>query len=285
MARLVFDEISKTYRNGFTALSGISLSISSGVFALLGPNGAGKSTLMQIATGLLKPSRGNISVDGLRPDHELETYRTSIGYLPQSFGFPAGSTVRSVLEELGRLRGLAGSTLDERIEWSLNAVNLLVRANAPVSTLSGGMKQRLGIAQAVIHQPPVLILDEPTVGLDPDERNQLLLLLSDYAKDRTILLSTHLIDDVDAICQEMAFISNGTLLSVGSRDELLSPLNGHVFSLLSGEAASGRKLYDTVEQGKRVSRYIFERDVPPRATPRLPTVRDAYALTIPRGSL
>ncbi len=285
MGRLVLDRITKTYRNGAVALRDVSLELSDGIFALLGPNGAGKSTLMHVVAGLLRPTSGNVSIDGLTPQADLEAYRVSVGYLPQAFGFPPGATVKSVLEQLGRLRGLTDrSERADRIEWALSRVNLLARANSRVSTLSGGMKQRLGIAQALLHEPPVLVLDEPTVGLDPEERNNLLLLLSEYGSTHTVLLSTHLIDDVDAVCQRMAFISNGSLLSIGSREDILAPLEGNVYSLQSDPLEVGRKLYDAVEQGRRVSRYLIDHGAPADAHPEVPTVRDAYALAIPRAS-
>lgn len=275
---LELSSIRKTYRGDLEALRGVTLTIHAGAFALLGPNGAGKSTLMKIAAGLLKPSEGTVRLDGISPADDPVRYRTRIGYLPQKFGFPPGATPRSVLRYLARLRcRMTRAALEGRIEAVLDDLNLLSEIDRPVASFSGGMQQRLGIAQALIHEPDLLILDEPTAGLDPDERERFLLHLSAYAEQAPVILSTHLISDIDAVCQSLGFLLQGRLVAAGDRSEMLAALHGHIFAVPQDVEHGAQTLYATLADGRPVQR-IYSKgkpDVP--CAPCTPSVRDAYA--------
>jgi ABC-2 type transport system ATP-binding protein len=215
---------------GHMALDGVDLTFGTGVFGLLGPNGAGKSTLMRILCTLLEPTEGQVRVCGHDVRRDRRAVRALLGYLPQQFGAWRLHRVEEVLDTLARLSGLADAkTRRARIAAVLSDVGLSEVAHRKVKTLSGGMVRRLGVAQALVHEPRVLVVDEPTVGLDPLERVRFRQLMSGLGRDRTILLSTHIVADLGAGCRDLALLDGGRLLFQGSPSELIRRAEGHVF--------------------------------------------------------
>jgi ABC-2 type transport system ATP-binding protein len=227
---LHIDAVTKTYP-GVRALDRATLDVGSGVFGLLGPNGAGKTTLMQVIATLLDPDAGAVSFDGLDFLSERLSARRILGYLPQEFGFYPTLTARQTMNYFARLKGMA--VRDERrrtIDSLLERVNLLDAGDRPVGEFSGGMRQRLGIAQALLGEPRLLIVDEPTAGLDPEERNRLHDLLADAAaNDVTVLLSTHIVADVANLCSRFAILHNGRIVRMETPSSALASLRGVVW--------------------------------------------------------
>jgi ABC-2 type transport system ATP-binding protein len=225
--------LSKTYPNGVKALKNISLTIGNNMFGLVGPNGAGKSTLMRTVATLQDPDSGTVHVDGIDVLKQKNEVRKILGYLPQEFGvYPKMSSI-DMLQHLAVMKGVTSSKeRKEMIEALLQQTNLWDVRKKALSTFSGGMKQRFGIAQALLANPRLIIVDEPTAGLDPAERNRFLNLLSSIARDVTVILSTHIVDDVRELCPRMAIIANGELLLEGVPTETLAALQGKVWSKL-----------------------------------------------------
>src|SRR6204780_2163935 len=223
--------LSKTYPNGVRALKNISLSIGNNMFGLLGPNGAGKSSLMRTVATLQDPDSGAISLDGLDVLAQKNEVRKILGYLPQEFGvYPKLSAV-DMLNHLAVLKGVtAAGERKEMVEALLQQTNLWEVRKKSLSTYSGGMKQRFGIAQALLANPKLIIVDEPTAGLDPAERNRFLNLLSSIGSNVTVILSTHIVDDVRELCPRMAIIASGEVLLEGSPAAALEALHGKIFS-------------------------------------------------------
>lgn len=223
--------LSKTYPNGVKALKNISLSIGKNMFGLLGPNGAGKSTLMRTIATLQDPDAGSIQLDSIDVLRQKNDVRKVLGYLPQEFGvYPKVSAV-DMLQHLAVMKGIASSKeRSEMIDALLNQTNLWDVRKKSLSTFSGGMKQRFGIAQALLGNPRLIIVDEPTAGLDPAERNRFLNLLSSIGREVTVILSTHIVDDVRELCPRMAIIASGELLLEGSPTEALTALQGKIWS-------------------------------------------------------
>jgi ABC-2 type transport system ATP-binding protein len=223
--------LSKTYPNGVRALDNLSLTIGNNMFGLLGPNGAGKSSLMRTIATLQEPDEGSIDLDGLNVLTEKNAVRKILGYLPQEFGvYPK----MSALDMLNHLAVLKGVTIPgerrEMVEALLQQTNLWDARKKALSTFSGGMKQRFGIAQALLANPRLIIVDEPTAGLDPAERNRFLNLLSSIGRDITVILSTHIVDDVRELCPRMAIIAAGRVLLEGSPLEALQALDGQIWA-------------------------------------------------------
>ena len=222
--------LSKTYPGGVQALRDVTLDIGPGMFGLLGPNGAGKSTLMKILATLLDPDSGNVRFDGIDLLREKEQVREIVGYLPQDFGFYPSFTARKMLDYFASLRGMhAGAGRRARVDELLGRVNLLEAANRKVGGFSGGMRQRLGIAQALIARPKLLIVDEPTAGLDPEERLRFHNLLAEISQEIVVLLSTHIVSDVAVLCSRMAVINRGQIVANTTPGEAVTRLEGHVF--------------------------------------------------------
>jgi len=212
---LEIKELKKTYAGGVQALKGINLEVSAGVFGLLGPNGAGKTTLMKILATLLEPDSGEVGVNGVDFIGQKMAARRMLGYLPQEFGLYPTLTAEQTLDYFARLKGVAdGKERAALIDALLERVNLSHARKQPVGGFSGGMRQRLGIAQALIGRPRLIIVDEPTAGLDPEERNRFHNLLSEIASEDTIvLLSTHIVSDVSNLCGSMAIIRRGEIIA------------------------------------------------------------------------
>ena len=230
---LTITGLSKTYPNGVRALKNLTLSIGDNMFGLLGPNGAGKSTLMRTVATLQDPDDGAIDLDGIDVLRDKNAVRKTLGYLPQEFGvYPKMSAV-DMLHHLAILKGIASAgERREIVDALLQQTNLWDARKKSLSTYSGGMKQRFGIAQALLANPRLIIVDEPTAGLDPAERNRFLNLLSSIGRDRTVILSTHIVDDVRELCPRMAIIANGELLLEGAPAETLAALDGKIWSKL-----------------------------------------------------
>lgn len=221
--------LKKTY--GRTAvLNNISLTIGNGMFGLLGRNGAGKTTLMRIMSTLLKPSDGKITFNGI-PLENTKQVRSFIGYLPQEFSFYPDMSIWETMCYLAAVSNIPVELQQKRIPHLLRQVNLWENRKQKVRKLSGGMKQRLGIAQALLNDPKVLIIDEPTVGLDPEERLRFYTLLSEFSSDRAVIVSSHIVGDIESVCENVAVLDDGQLLYVGTVDELAGIAQGKVFEL------------------------------------------------------
>jgi ABC-2 type transport system ATP-binding protein len=220
---LIIDNLSKTYANGVKALNGISLNIPQGMFGLLGPNGAGKSTFMKILAGLLEPTSGEVTLDGHDILADPMHVRARLGYLPQDFGFYPNLTGAATLEYLLRLKGIeAPGGMRRLVGELLERVNLSFAAKRKVKGYSGGMRQRLGVGQAILPSPPVLFLDEPVSALDPAGRRDVLELIGSLRGTATIFMSTHILNDVERICDRVAILDRGRLVTEAPIEELLA---------------------------------------------------------------
>lgn len=220
----------KVYPGPVTALNGIDLDVAPGMFGLLGPNGAGKSTFMKILAGLLEPTSGTVTLDGADILDDPESLWPRLGYLPQEFGFYPHLTGEAMLSHLLALKGVEGPQGRKRLAAELlRRVNLSFAATRAVKSYSGGMRQRLGIAQAIAGNPRLIIVDEPTAGLDPEERLRFYHLLSELAADRIVLLSTHIVEDVAVLCPRFAVIREGRLLAVTTPGEARAAIAGHMY--------------------------------------------------------
>ena len=234
-------DLGHTYKGGHTALDGVDLALGTGLYGLLGPNGAGKSTLMRIICTLLEPSRGTAKVCGHDVATERRQVREAIGYLPQEFGAWRNHRAEEVLDTLARLSGLANKReRRRRVAETLEMVGLDAVADRKVKKLSGGMVRRLGVAQAMVHEPRVLIVDEPTVGLDPEERMRFRQVMARLGRDRTILLSTHIVADLGGGCAEIALLDDGRIEFQGAPAALLRQAVGRVFEITVDAQAAER---------------------------------------------
>ena len=230
MNSLKITNLTKTYDNGVNALSNISLEIENGMFGLLGPNGAGKSTLMKTIAGLQQPDSGSIIFNNENVIKNSKFIKSQLGYLPQDFGVYPNISAYDLLNHLAILKGLNNATSrKEQILALLEKTNLLEYKNKTVSTYSGGMRQRFGVAQALLGNPNIIIVDEPTAGLDPEERNRFNNLLSEIGENLIIILSTHLVEDVRNLCTQMAIIDKGELLACGNPEQFIDKLNDKVW--------------------------------------------------------
>jgi len=221
--------LTKRYNNKVAALNNVSLSIDTGIFGLLGRNGSGKTTLMRILTTLLEPTQGNLSVLGMNVNKENQNkIKQAIGYLPQEFGFYKEFTVYEILQYICIMRGVDKKKQNDIIMQALEKVTLQNECKKKYKHLSGGMKRRVGIAQAMLDNPPILIVDEPTAGVDPEERIKIRKLLSEYAENNTVLFSTHIIEDIEYTCNKLAVLDYGNLLFNGALAELLKLAEGKI---------------------------------------------------------
>jgi ABC-type multidrug transport system ATPase subunit len=242
-------------KGGTVALDGVDLEIGTGLFGLLGPNGAGKSTLMKILCTLLVPTGGRASVGGHDVVRERKAVRQQIGYLPQEFGAWRLHRVEEVIDTLALLSGLADKTVrKKRVREVLERVGLQDVLDRKVKKLSGGMVRRLGVAQALVHAPQVLVVDEPTVGLDPQERLRFRKLMADLSRERVILLSTHIVADLGSGCEDLALIDRGKVVFRGSPVNLVSHAEGKVFEALlavdgEGKLAPGIEIISRTREG------------------------------------
>jgi len=230
MNSLKINNLTKTYANGVKALSNISLEIENGMFGLLGPNGAGKSTLMKTIVGLQEPDSGSVFFNETDIVENPQFIKKQLGYLPQDFGVYQNISAYDLLNHLAILKGVNDKgTRKEQIFALLEKTNLLEQKNKAVSNYSGGMRQRFGVAQALLGNPKIIIVDEPTAGLDPEERNRFNNLLSEIGENIIIILSTHLVEDVRNLCTQMAIINKGELLLTGNPEQFVAEINGNVW--------------------------------------------------------
>jgi ABC-2 type transport system ATP-binding protein len=227
---LTISNLSKTYANGVRALHNVSLDIPSGMFGLLGPNGAGKSTLMRTIATLQQPDSGSVRLGDIDVLSQPDEVRKILGYLPQDFGFYPSLSAERVLDHFAELKGVANSReRRELVHALLRQTNLWDARKKAVGGFSGGMKQRLGIAIALAGRPRLLIVDEPTAGLDPNERHRFLNLLSEIGEDVIVILSTHIVEDVRELCRRMAIINAGEVVLQGDPSEVLDDVRGHIW--------------------------------------------------------
>ena len=234
--KLTIENVGKVYKGGAVALSGFSLDLGPGVLGLLGPNGAGKSTLMRILATVTRPSSGRVLWNGEDTAKSPTALRASLGYLPQDFGVYPNLSAVEFLEYLAAVKGVPARVARPRIAELLALVNLTEAGKRPLGGYSGGMRQRVGIAQALLSDPRLLIVDEPTVGLDPEERVRFRNLLSDLSGDRIVILSTHIVSDVESIATEIAVMKEGALLAMAAPETLLRTCAGQVWkSVVSSE--------------------------------------------------
>ncbi len=277
---IVIDNLSKKYGKK-EAIKNLSLSISSGMYGLLGRNGAGKTSLMRILATLSVPTSGDIWLNGVSIK-ETTKIREMVGYLPQDFSMYRNMTVFGVMDYLGLLSNIPDRMRKERINELLEKVNMKDNAKTKIKALSGGMKQRLGIAQALLHNPQILIVDEPTAGLDPEERIRFRNLLSEFADDRIVLLSTHIASDIESICSGVAVLNDGKLIFHGSIEKLMQQAAGKVY-LITAPKKMDRHIKEkyvclNMNNSHGGMQYRILSDVPPEEKGEIqpPTLEDGY---------
>ena len=249
---LSLQDVTKRFRSDVTAVDHVSLELTHGVVGLLGPNGAGKTTLMQLIATITRPTSGTLLFRGHDLQREPELLRERLGYLPQDFGVSDNLTAR---EFLNYFAGLKGVTRQSRIEELLELVNLHHVADRQAATFSGGMRQRLGIAQALLNDPDLLIVDEPTAGLDPEERVRFRHLLSDLGAGKLVILSTHIVSDVESLAETIAVMRQGKLVTCAPPETLLAGARGRVW-----EASLRSADFERVRQGLKVTRAVRRAD-------------------------
>lgn len=227
--QLSIQNLSKLYTNK-TAINDLSINLTPGITGLLGPNGAGKSTFMKILAGIEQPSGGTVTWNGASLEEQINRYRKVLGYLPQDFGVYPNLTPIEFLQYIAALKGLDHRSSKKRIEGLLEQLNLHQDRKRPIGGFSGGMKQRVGIAQALLNDPSILIVDEPTVGLDPHERMKFRDIIQSLSEDRIVILSTHIVSDVESISDNIAILANGSLEAFKSPQFIIQSLEGKVWS-------------------------------------------------------
>ena len=264
---LVIQNLSKTYPNGVRALQNVSLTIQQGMFGLLGPNGAGKSTLMRSIATLQEPDGGKIVFDGIDVRTQKEDLRKVLGYLPQEFGVYPRVSAEKLLDHLAVLKGITnGSERKELVEALLHKTNLYEARKKNLGGYSGGMKQRFGIAQALLASPKLIIVDEPTAGLDPAERNRFHNLLSELGEEAVVILSTHIVDDVKKLCTNMAIINQGQILMTGNPKESIKQVEGKIWQkkIAKGELPKYKDAFnvisDRLETGETIINILADSD-------------------------
>jgi ABC-2 type transport system ATP-binding protein len=280
--KLSIKRLSKHYRNDVWGLRDFDLEVGPGVIGLLGPNGAGKSTLMRMLATITRPSAGTVTWDGEDIVRRPESLRGVLGYLPQDFGVYPNLSAREFLEYMAAIKGLDAPSARRRIDELLAVVNLTHAAGRPLGGYSGGMKQRVGIAQALLNDPRLLIVDEPTVGLDPEERVRFRNLLSDLSGERIIFLSTHIVSDVEATATEIVVINRGRKVRHATPENLLRELDGKVWQWVvpSSDLQALKQRYivsGTIRRQDGVQvRLVHNASPAPGAQSVPPTLEDAY---------
>lgn len=283
---LEIEHVGKRYRKDVWGLQDFSLTMGPGVLGLLGPNGAGKSTLMRILATITRPTEGVVRWNGEDIARRPDALRRVLGFLPQDFGVYPNLDAVEFLEYLAAVRGLDAATARARIDRLLELVNLTGVRGRPLGGFSGGMKQRIGIAQALLNDPRLLIVDEPTGGLDPEERVRFRNLLSDLSGERIVLLSTHIVSDVEATATRIALIARGRLVLDASPEALLRSAEGRVWEWVIpserlAELRDRHRVSGTVRRADGVhARVVADEPPAPDARPLTPTLEDAYLLAI-----
>ena len=285
--KLEIRHVTKRYRDKMAAAD-VSLTLTAGVWGLLGANGAGKTTLMRMLAGILRPSSGRILCDGVEIGALGGAYREKLGYLPQEFGFYPEFTVQDYLEYMAALKGLPRAEAARQIDALLERVSLAEVRRKKIVKLSGGMKRRVGIAQALLNDPEILILDEPTAGLDPGERVRFRNLLSEFAQDRIVLISTHIVSDVEYIAAENAVMKDGKIIAVDTTEGLVQQIEGKVWqgSAPAGELPRWEHRLQVVNlrnetDGTVALRYLAEAPQLPGSIPARPKLEDLYLWLFP----
>ena len=279
--------VKKQYKDK-CAVNGVNLLLTPGVWGLLGANGAGKTTLMRMIAGITGTTEGEIRYDGVEIHTMGKAYRDIFGYLPQEFGFYPGFSVQDYLEYMATLKGLPKGEADRKIKELLSRLTLEDVKRKKISKLSGGMKRRVGIAQALLNDPEVLILDEPTSGLDPGERVRFRNLLSEFARDRIVLISTHIVSDIEYISTKNAVMKDGKVIAVGGTEDLVMHVDGKVWqaAVRQEEAARYEAKLQIVnmhnrEDGKVVVRYLAEHEAVSGSKQVKPRLEDLYLWLFP----
>ena len=284
--QLVLEQLCKDYRGKPSALRDVNLSLGPGVVGLLGPNGAGKSTLMRILATITRPSRGRALWNGQDITKNPEPLRSALGYLPQDFGVYPNLSGVEFLEYLAAVKGIATAPARKRVAELLELVNLVDAAKRPLGGYSGGMRQRVGIAQALLNDPQLLIVDEPTAGLDPEERVRFRNLLSELSGERIVLLSTHIVSDIEAVATGIGILAHGQLLAYGTPEQLLFTVSGKVWEVTvpSTELPSLQQRYlvtNTAHRADGVRARVVSAQAPSAsARPLEPSLEDAYLATL-----
>lgn len=286
--RLIVEKLSKTYGRSVQALRGVELNLGPGVLGLLGPNGAGKSTLMRILATVTKPSAGKVLWDSADIARNPDALRDVLGYLPQDFGVYPNLSAVEFLEYLAAVKGIGAVAARKRIGELLELVNLTDAAKRPLGGYSGGMRQRVGIAQALLNDPQLLIVDEPTAGLDPEERVRFRNLLSELSGERIVILSTHIVSDVEAVATSIAILAHGQLLAHGAPEALLASVAGKVWEVViaSAELPELRQKHlvsSTAHRSDGIHVRVVADAAPGREARQLePSLEDAYLAALSR---
>jgi len=287
--QLRIENLAKTYPNGVQALRGVSLTIGEGIFGLLGPNGAGKSTLMRILATLQEADSGSAHLDDVDILRDKHRVRQMLGYLPQEFGLYPKVTAQRLLDHFAHLKGIVETSQRQAlVELLLRQTNLWDDRNRRLGSFSGGMKQRFGIAQALIGSPKLIIVDEPTAGLDPEERVRFHNLLAEIGEEVVVILSTHIVSDVSDLCRSMAIIHEGRLLATGDPGDLAGQLRGRIWAATVARADVPRyrdslPVISSRLFAGRTQLRVFADDRPaPEFEPVEPEVEDVYFTSIKR---
>lgn len=283
--QIVIQDLSKIYSGNIVALKHIDLSIGTGMFGLLGPNGAGKTTLMRILATLVRPTKGAAWIGGYRTDDPKEKWvvKAMLGYLPQELAFYGDLSAYEFLEYVTALKRIHWHVRKRQIQEALEVVGLAGVAKRRIKTYSGGMKRRLGIAQALIGNPSVLIIDEPTVGLDPQERVRFRNLLVALGHNSTIILSTHIIDDIAQTCPKLAILHQGSVIFSGNTGDLIDLVRGKVWEVEATDyrPGSGTIVVGSMQDKEEATYRLLAPAVPhSSARPLQPTLEDAYLWSI-----
>lgn len=286
--QLEVDHITKQYKDK-TAVDDVSITFTPGVWGLLGANGAGKTTLMRMIAGIMQPTEGRICYDGIPIDTLKGEYRRIFGYLPQEFGFYPEFTVQDYLEYMAALKGMPKKEGRRRIDALLEQVSLRDVKKKKIVKLSGGMKRRVGIAQALLNDPEVLILDEPTSGLDPGERVRFRNLLSEFAKDRIVVISTHIVSDVEYIANQNAIMKDGKIIENDTTEHLVHLVDGKIWEcqIPSADLGKWEKVLKIINlrneaDGSTSVRYLSEKSETPDSVPAVPRLEDLYLWLFPQ---
>ncbi len=283
--------LSKTYSNGVQALRQVDLDIPTGMFGLLGPNGAGKSTLMRTVATLQEPDEGSVRLGEIDVLSQKDAIRQLLGYLPQDFGVYPNVSAEMLLTHFATLKGISGRRERKQLVDAVFArTNLYDVRKERLGSFSGGMKQRFGIAQALLGNPGLIIVDEPTAGLDPEERNRFLDLLSEIGENVVVILSTHIVDDVSDVCSKMAIIADGRLLLTGEPERAIAGLRGRTWRkrIEKHELDDYRERYTVISTrlfaGKTVIHVLDEKEPDPSFDPVEPGLDDVYFTTLARSA-
>ncbi|WP_106791351.1 ABC transporter ATP-binding protein [Aquimarina sp. Aq78] len=282
--KLDIQNVSKKYNSNKYGLKEYTLNIENGILGLLGPNGAGKSTLLKMIATISKPSNGSILLNKNNVVKDPNYMRKQLGYLPQDFGVYPNLNAYEFLEYMAALKGIGGTQLKQRIAFLLEGLNLTEVAKKPIGNYSGGMKQRIGIAQALLNHPKILLFDEPTVGLDPEERVRFRNLISELANDCIVILSSHIVSDIDTIADQVAIMKEGQLLCQGNQKTIIDTVKNKVFEMTMNKEdvpnfINHHITLNTIRKKEAVTvRYISEAHIE-SAIPCKATLEDAYLYT------